>query len=673
MPLRKPLFITILTTLFSFHVFAQIGIPYIFNFKKSDYQGAGQNWAVSSDDSNVYIGNSKGLLQYTGTSWQLLPLPKGEYVRSILIDRGRIYVGSVEEFGYFTRNKYGRLIYTSLSDSLKNYTFHNDQIWDISILNNTIYFRSLSSFFTYDGKSVKAVTIPYILLYMKNLDRQLYAYRQDTGLGIIKHNNFNLFVPASTFHNSEVVAILPYRGKEKLLVTQKAGLFIINGNSCRPWKIEAHNRILFEAINRAVLTKDSLYVLGTLTNGLFAIDHQGKLQWHIDTRKGLQNSTVLGLHCDESNNLWVALDNGISYIRSNSPTRFIRPFQHDIGSVHSACFHNGYLYLATNQGLFFCRNNGRDFKAIPFPNMSTPALELAVFDGQLLCGHNLGTYAINGERITKLSDVKGGTNLQKAVIHQQEILVQSSFTYLNIYRKDASGHWKFSHSISNFLQPIRNIEIDSQGCIWASHFYKGMFRLKLSPDLRTAEKIEYYPKIGDETRQKLIDIFKIHGRVVFSNGQKYYTHDVLHEKIIPYELLNKHLNSIKGIRKAIAHDNDTYWCVRDSEFTRIHFANDSIIKQHVLHFSLFGNDLPDYDKNIVKNADGTFTCCLYNGIAIIGSKTEIYPVQHHNGIRLESIEVFSNEKNITPLELRPARIPVIDYENNRRTSKFLCL
>lgn len=73
-----------------------------FNFKKSEYRAAGQNWAVGSDEhGRVYIGNSRGLLQYNGTYWQLLPLPKGEYVRSIhMTDNGRIYVGSFEEFGF---------------------------------------------------------------------------------------------------------------------------------------------------------------------------------------------------------------------------------------------------------------------------------------------------------------------------------------------------------------------------------------------------------------------------------------------------------------------------------------------------------------------------------------------------------------------------------------------
>lgn len=151
--------------------------------------------------------------------------------------------------------------------------------------------------------------------------------------------------------------------------------------------------------------------------------------------------------------------------------------------------------------------------------------------------------------------------MKKAVIHQQEVLVQSSYTYLNIYRKNPAGQWTFSHSIDNFLQPIRHIEVDSQGRIWASHYYKGLFCLQLSSDLKTAEKAEYYPQIGDDVTQDLVDLFKIRGRIVLYNGGDYYTYDDLNNRIIPYDLLND-TPGVQGIRKSVALDNDTYWCVR---------------------------------------------------------------------------------------------------------------
>lgn len=650
-------------------MFSQAGVPYLFNFGKGDYRAAGQNWAVDSDGcGRIYVGNSKGLLQYNGLYWHLASLPKGEYVRSIYVDgHGRIYVGSFEEFGYFTHDCFGHLVYTSLADSVADYTFHNDQIWDIAAVDGKVYFRSLSSYFVYDGEQVRAVSNPYILLLMQQVDGRLYAFKQGEGLGVLQDDGFELLHPVSLMGHSDVVALLPYEGERKLLVTNQGGVFVFDDQTCRPWLDEVNRQIRGEFINKAVMTKDSVYILGSLTNGMFAFDKRGKLQWHVNSERGLQNNTVLGLHCDTSNNVWVALDNGVSYIRHNSWARFIKPFKRDVGSVFSACFHQGYLYLATNQGLFFCRDNGRDFEAIPFPGMSSQAMELALFDGQLLCGHNSGTYEIDGERLVRLSDISGGTNLQRAVIHQQEVLVQSSYTYLNIYRKNAAGKWCFSHSITNFLQPIRNIEIDSQGNVWASHSYKGMFRLRLSSDLRTAETIEYIPQVGDSVNRDLVDIFKMRGRVVFSNGKTFYTHDDLHDDIIPYDLLNRAGDRLSGIKKAVGMDNDTYWCVRDEEFVKIHFAHDSITKERVIPFSLFQNELPDYDENIVKTADGRLIFCLNNGIAIVDDDAEVYPYPVMDGMRFESICAFASEERVVPLELKPGRMPVLPCTENNLT------
>ena len=284
--MKNLIFITILTFL-TFHAFAQTGVPYIFNFEKSEYRAAGQNWAAASDKhGRVYIGNSRGLLQYNGIYWQLTPLPKGDYVRAIhAADDGRIYVGSFEEFGYFTRDPFGKLVYTSLADSVKDYTFHNDQIWDIAATEEAIYFRSMSSYFVYDGQTVQAVVNPYITAYMQSVDGQLYTYKNSGGLGLIEQNKFKLLLPASATNRRVPVALLPYNGREKLLVTNVGGLFTFDGQTCRPWRKEANEHIRFENVNKAVMTKDSLYVLGTLTNGIFAFDRRGKLQWHVNTRQ----------------------------------------------------------------------------------------------------------------------------------------------------------------------------------------------------------------------------------------------------------------------------------------------------------------------------------------------------------------------------------------------------
>ena len=71
-------------------------------------------------------------------------------------------------------------------------------------------------------------------------------------------------------------------------------------------------------VNRAVMTKDSCYVIGTISNGLYAFSKEGHLLWKENADNQLENNTVLGLYCDMDNNIWTALDNGIAYVRNNS-------------------------------------------------------------------------------------------------------------------------------------------------------------------------------------------------------------------------------------------------------------------------------------------------------------------------------------------------------------------
>jgi len=101
----------------------------------------------------MYFGNNKGLLEFDGTIWDINKLPENKLVRSLMVDKNdRIYVGSFEEFGYFEKDIYGCLKYTSLSDQLQEYKMQNDEIWNILDFNGTIIFQSFTSYFTYDKK-----------------------------------------------------------------------------------------------------------------------------------------------------------------------------------------------------------------------------------------------------------------------------------------------------------------------------------------------------------------------------------------------------------------------------------------------------------------------------------------------------------------------------------------
>lgn len=138
-------------------------VPLVYSYSAGIMSGGGnQNWAVEQGSNGViYIGNNKGLLSFDGTNWLLHRLPNGLSVKSICIDQSsgseRIYVGSYEEFGYFSVDLTNQLVYHSLKSLVRDYKFQNDEIWTILKLNEIIYFQTFSSYFVYNTEK-KTVT-----------------------------------------------------------------------------------------------------------------------------------------------------------------------------------------------------------------------------------------------------------------------------------------------------------------------------------------------------------------------------------------------------------------------------------------------------------------------------------------------------------------------------------
>ncbi|WP_239060667.1 hypothetical protein [Bacteroides sp. 519] len=91
----------------------------ITNYNRHEYKAANQNWMISQHENGwMYFANNKGLLEFDGVTWNTYSIHNAK-TRAVKQGKdGRIYVGGLGQFGYFSPNKYGGLDYTCLSDSL---------------------------------------------------------------------------------------------------------------------------------------------------------------------------------------------------------------------------------------------------------------------------------------------------------------------------------------------------------------------------------------------------------------------------------------------------------------------------------------------------------------------------------------------------------------------------
>ncbi len=594
--------------------------PIVRSYSVSDYNAGIQNWSIAQDERGImYIGNNKGLLEFDGSRWELHELPTKNIVRAVYIgEDGKIFVGSFEEFGYFERDSLDCLVYHSLKDEVKDFRFQNDEIWSIVPVQDEIVFQSFGSLFIYDGHIVRGIRTKSLPLNLFQVGDTFYSQLINEGLSIFINDGFERLIDRKLLGDSDVMAGLPY-DDGALLLTRNSGGFIYQHGKVVKWHTECDAELEKYTVNRAVMTKDSCYIIGTISNGVYAIDKKGRLLWKENTDSRLQNNTVLGLYCDADNNVWVALDEGIAYILNNSLVYYYEPPYRKIGMIYDVLVKEDEAYVASNQGVYRMKSGKLEL----VPGLEEQAWYVKEWGNQILCGHNKGTFQIAGLQASLISDVRGAMCMREIYHEGRPLLLQGTYTFLNLYKENASGVWSFLNSLGGFTHMVRGIEMDHRGNIWVKHLRKGLFRLRISPDLKRVEDLKMYMELGD-VKDGNFSLFKINGRVVFSNGKAFYTYEDMTDSIIPYEVMNEQLPELKGINDVSHAGGHMYWFVSGRMAYLVKCEMNVFQIEHRIPFSLFeGLSIEERAAMVYDKGSKSSYLCLNNAIARIDADSSL--------------------------------------------------
>ncbi|WP_330941873.1 triple tyrosine motif-containing protein [Bacteroides sp. MSB163] len=594
--------------------------PIVRSYSVSDYNAGIQNWSIAQDERGImYIGNNKGLLEFDGSRWELHELPTKNIVRAVYIgEDGKIFVGSFEEFGYFERDSLDCLVYHSLKDEVKDFRFQNDEIWSIVPVQDEIVFQSFGSLFIYDGHIVRGIRTKSLPLNLFQVGDTFYSQLINEGLSIFINDGFERLIDRKLLGDSDVMAGLPY-DDGALLLTRNSGGFIYQHGKVVKWHTECDAELEKYTVNRAVMTKDSCYIIGTISNGVYAIDKKGRLLWKENTDSRLQNNTVLGLYCDADNNVWVALDEGIAYILNNSLVYYYEPPYRKIGMIYDVLVKEDEAYVASNQGVYRMKSGKLEL----VPGLEEQAWYVKEWGNQILCGHNKGTFQIAGLQASLISDVRGAMCMREIYHEGHPLLLQGTYTFLNLYKENASGVWSFLNSLGGFTHMVRGIEMDHRGNIWVKHLRKGLFRLRISQDLKRVEDLKMYMELGD-VKDGNFSLFKINGRVVFSNGKAFYTYEDMADSIISYEVMNEQLAELKGINDVSHAGGNMYWLVSGRMAYLVKCEMNVFQVEHRIPFSLFeGLSIEERAAMVYDKGSKSSYLCLNNAIARIDADSSL--------------------------------------------------
>src|ERR1700761_7206909 len=626
--MRKAILISISFALFTVLYAAgaeikSIGVPYVQNYTKAIYQSGNQNWSVTRDEHGImYFGNSQGLLTFDGRYWQSYQMPNGLIVRSVAADgKGKVYAGSFGEFGYWENNENGRQQYHSLNQLVpKQYQPINEEIWKIYVDDGQVIFQSFGSIYIYSQGKINVVKGPNPFLFLFKTGERYFVEQVNAGLFELKNNKLEYVNGSNVMGNSGVLSILPLSGNRFLLGTARNGLFIYDSKQIKPWNNQANDFLkTYQLNNGVILGKYIAY--GTILNGVVIMDTAGNVVQQINKSSGLQNNTVLSLYIDPEQNLWAGLDNGIDRIEVNSPLYFYFDKTGRFGTVYSSIIFNNKIYLGTNQGLFYSDwlpggNNQLlqtfDFKLIP--GSQGQVWDLSLQDGRLLCGHNDGTYQVNGNSISKISSVNGGWTIKKL---RDNLLIQGTYTGLVIYHKDGSGNWVFDHKIEGFGEPSRYVEQDSKGQIWVGHAYKGIYKIILSPDLKKVVSAKYYDKSSGLPDSYNVNVFNLDNRIVFSSDSGFCVYDDISDHFYKYPQLNKKLGTFASSNKIIAAIGKKYWFINHGRVAIADLAVPGKLTIDSNRFNILNGQMVQHYENINLINNSIYLISIDDGFVIL--------------------------------------------------------
>lgn len=642
-----------------------VASPWIQQFTKSTYKAGNQNWGLSVDKEGlIYAANSEGLLVYDGAYWNLHPHPNKGIVRVVQVHPdGKIYTGGQSEFGYWQKNDQGRLVYHSISQALlKNL---NDEIWKIIIQDRRIIFQSFSTIYSYENNQIKTITgdgQPFLFAFQAN--KRIFIEKLPSGLHELKNNKLIPIAGKDRLKGHNILSILPFDDHSYLIATAKAGLFLMDKDGAiNPWNNDSNEELKNVQINNGIQLLNQYYVYGTILNGIYILDKHGSLVQHVNKSVGLQNNTVLSLTTDKQSNLWAGLDNGIDRIAINADLYYYSDNSGKLGTIYAAKIYQGYLYLGTNQGLFYStRNQHKKYQPIDFKMIAGSqgqVWNLEVINDVLVCGHNSGTFQVKGSQMTLLSPNTGGWVIKQLFPHLPTVL-QGNYTGISLFHTTPNAlHYRSQYE--NFKSGVQLLETQGKKTVWAAG-YNQLNLLVFSDDFSHIKQIKPYAQSKGLPKSTYIGVYKVGNSNVFTTDSGLYLYDELIDKFTPYHQLNSKLGTFAKSTKITAAGKNSYWFINKTRIALIDLLPGGQIRVDSIKLASLQDNMMKYYENISALGPNQYLISTDQGFSLLNLKRDNFQPNKVPVPLIRSIKTLFNTDSIYFKDNK--EIVEIKYKNN---------
>jgi len=509
-----------------------IGIPDITNYSRDIYNAGTQNRGVLQDRNGVmYFANYEGLTSFDGNSWKTYPLPNKTVVRSIAMGKdNRIYAGGQGDFGYFSPDHDGRLVFSSLKPliSEKNRAFSD--MWFVVAYGNDVFFMCRQFIFQLNNKAVTVYPAASEWMFLGQSNGRLIAQDGKNGLLEFRAGLWAPFLEESALSPGYLVTCLfPFGNDSSFLGTVNTGFYILTGNKITPFRIAGSDPFVNERVLTAIAVNKDWLAIGTNLDGIYIVDRKGEIIENLSRKEGLQNNNVLYLFLDRDKNLWMGLDDGIDLVAYNNAIKHIYPEKLNEGLGYTSIIFGKELFVGTSNGLYSMPIDDREdlsflrgeFKSVPGTKGST--FGLSEVNGSLLLGHHDGAYEIKNDRLTPIDTrVSYWMFLPFSNVLPSSLILGGADNGIELLHFDR-GRITPEAGLPGYSASSQYMAMDNNSTVWVAHSYRGVYRIDLNDTLHP--RIKLYTEQNGLPSNLKNHLFKVRNRIVITTEKGVYEYD----------------------------------------------------------------------------------------------------------------------------------------------------
>lgn len=530
-----------------------IGLPQILNYTNTDYKAGAQTWDAEQDKwGRMYFANNEGLITFDGNYWKVYPQPNKTILRSLGIDTAlnRIYAGGQDELGYFEPAINGALQYTSLKQLIPKPKNQFTDVWDIEFLNGSVFFRTPDKVFEYKNETILVYPAISEWSFLKNVGGRLFAQDREKGIFQFLNNGWQPICQPASVPNFEITGIISLT-PDSLLISSLTNGFYIFSQGLLSKKTTVADVVLKE---KHIYTLEKInsteFAAGTVSDGCFILNNDGEVIQQISRNEGLQNNNVLALFLDKNQNLWTGLNNGISFIAYSAAIKYIKPSKNNEVAGYSSCVYNNQLYIASSDGAYSTTLLNSD-KDISFSKgsfslitgSSGQAWHLSEVNKQLLMGHHNGCYTIqNRQAVPLFTGIGNWLYVPVSSVFPSKLVVAGTYAGLSLLEFNNTS-FKNSYHLNGINESLRFLATDNSGVFWASHPYRGIYKLTIDTVSKAFSAKLYTEKDGLPSSLRN-HVFRIGNRVVFATEKGVYEFNPNKELFTPSSFLQNVFGTI---------------------------------------------------------------------------------------------------------------------------------